>query len=468
MHRERRNFVVLVSYIVLAVEFLASLDTMTDSPLSDLSQQMQQMRYTRDAEGDEVSGWVVKEGNKMKLHTPRYLSLKGFELSNSKDETTKPTWTVSIKDCAVGPGTRKNELVVNLPKRKVSFFTSSLADFERWIFALKKSSSSNFNLDAFYRVGDVIGEGVNGEVHIGWDKATNEAVAIKSIPYEGEMTAMGDAEAEAEVEIVKSLDHPALVKTFDIFRDEDKKRVYMVMEYVRGGELFARVANDAGSLVTEGDAVRVARDLLDAVDYLHTRDIVHRDVKLENILCIEEDQTKPIHVKLADFGLSSHLRGREKSMNSLVGTSFYLAPEIISNGGYGKPVDAWAAGVVFYIMMSGQFPFCGDTDEDYYQNVLNQPLEFPEAEWNTVSPDAIDLIKGLLDKDPETRMQPEEAMRHKWLNDDSIKNARSTAPTLKLHNEAEAADGSHKSGFRFGQKRSPSEILAKVESRRGA
>lgn len=441
---------------------------MTDYAVSDMSQQLQQiqMRYTRDAEGDEVSGWVVKEGNKMKMHSPRYLSLKGSELSNCKDETTKPTWTVSIKDCAVGPGPRKNELVVNSPKRKVSFFTSSQADFERWIFALKKSSSSNFNLDAFYRVGDVIGEGVNGEVHIGWDKATNEAVAIKSIPYEGEMTAKDDAEAEAEVAIVKSLDHPALVKTFDIFRDEDKKRVYMVMEYVRGGELFARVANESGSLVTEGDAVRVARDLLDAMEYLHKRDVVHRDIKLENILCVEEDQTKPIHIKLADFGLSSYLGGREKSMNSLVGTSFYLAPEIISKGGYGKPVDAWAAGVVLYIMMSGQFPFCGDSDEDYYKNVLNQPLEFPEAEWKSVSADAIDLIKGLLDKDPETRMRPDEAKRHKWLNDDSIKNSRSVAPTLKLHEGDENPDGPHRTGFRFGQKRSPSEILAKVEQRR--
>jgi serine/threonine protein kinase len=118
---------------------------------------------------------------------------------------------------------------------------------------------------------------------------------------------------------VKSLDHPALVKTYDVFRDEEKRRVYMVMEYVRGGELFARVANEAGSLVTEGDSVRIARDLLGAVNYLHSANIVHRDVKLENILCVDEDQTRPIHIKLADFGLSSRLGGREKSMNSLVG-----------------------------------------------------------------------------------------------------------------------------------------------------
>jgi serine/threonine protein kinase len=289
------------------------------SPSAPGDSSLQRLRYTRDGSGAEVSGWVVKEGKTMKMHSPRYLWLSGSQLSNKKAVDSDPTWTVSIKDCAVGPGPRKNELVVNLPKRKVSFFTSSLTDFQRWIFALKKASSSDFNLDAFYRIGDVIGEGINGEVHIGWDKATNEAVAIKSIPYQGEMTAATDAEAEAEIEIVKSLDHPALVKTYDVFRDEEKRRVYMVMEYVRGGELFARVANEAGSLVTEGDSVRIARDLLGAVNYLHSANIVHRDVKLENILCVDEDQTRPIHIKLADFGLSSRLGGREKSMNSLVG-----------------------------------------------------------------------------------------------------------------------------------------------------
>lgn len=437
---------------------------MSSGPSGDKSASCRkQLRYTRDAESGSVSGWLVKEGKTMKMHSPRFLSLRGSELSNSKDEKSKPTWTVSIKDCAVGPGPRKNELVVNMPKRKVSFFTSTLDDFERWIYALKKASSSNFNLDAFYRVGDVIGEGINGEVHIGWDKATNEAVAIKSIPYEGEMTAMADSEAEAEVEIVKSLDHPALVKTYDVFRDEEKKRVYMVMEYVRGGELFARVANESGSLVTEGDAVRTARDLLDAVNYLHSVNIVHRDIKLENILCIDEDQLKPIHIKLADFGLSSRITGRDKSMNSLVGTSFYLAPEIIDKGGYGKAVDSWAVGVVLYIMMSGQFPFCGDSDDDYYKNVLEEALEFPEAEWATVSADAIDLIKGLLDKDPQTRMRPDEAMRHKWLNDDSIKNARDETPALKLDTEDEEAPPKT---FRFGQKKTPSEILARIEGRK--
>lgn len=336
---------------------LASSSSQRDSSLPA----EQQWRYSAEEGGKVImSGWLVKEGKTTKLHKPRFLSLEDGKLDNKKDPKAKPTWTVSIKNCAVGPGPRLHELVVNLPKRKASFFAASRQDFEKWIIALKKASASNFNLDAFYRVGDVIGEGVNGEVHIGWDRVTNEAVAIKSIPYEGDMSKANDSEAEQEIRIVKSLNHPALVRTYDVFRDEDEKRVYMVMEYVRGGELFARVANETGTLVKESDAVRIARDLLGAVVYLHEKNIVHRDVKLENILCLNEDKAVPIHVKLADFGLSSNLTGKERSLQSLVGTSFYLAPEIISQEGYGSSVDAWAVGVVFYIMVShATLRFCG-------------------------------------------------------------------------------------------------------------
>lgn len=312
------------------------------------------LRYTRDTGGCELSGWLVKEGKLTKRQSPRYLFLSDSKLSNCKEKGGKPTWTVSIKDCAVGPGTRPNELVVHLPKRKVSFFAATESDFEKWIFALKKASSKDFNLNAFYKIGHVIGEGVNGEVRIGWDKITNEAVAIKSIPYEGDVLAGNDPEAEQEIEIVKKLNHPFLVKTYDIFRDTEKKRVYMVMEYVPGGELFSRVANEAGSLVTKEDSVRIARSLLSALVYLHSANIVHRDVKLENILCLDPDPSKPINIKLADFGLSSRLTGIEKSLQSLVGTSYYLAPEIISGEKYGSSVDAWALGVVFYIMVRQQ------------------------------------------------------------------------------------------------------------------
>lgn len=119
-------------------------------------------------------------------------------------------------------------------------------------------------------------------------------------------------------------------------------------------------------------------------------------------------------------------------------------------------------GVVLYIMMSGQFPFCGDTDEAYYKNVLEQELEFPASEWAKVSVDAVDLIKGLLDRDPQTRMRPDEALRHKWLNDPSSAVREEPEPAAGA-----AADAPPPKTLRFGQKKTPSEILAKIEGRKG-
>lgn len=117
-------------------------------------------------------------------------------------------------------------------------------------------------------------------------------------------------------------------------------------------------------------------------------------------------------------------------------------------------------------MMSSQFPFCGDNDDEYYKNVLEQPLEFPDSEWKAISDDAIDLIKGLLDKDPQTRVSPDEAMRHKWLNDPSIKNVRDAPDLLEI--DASIPEEPLPKTHRFGQKRSPSEILARIENRRGS
>lgn len=115
--------------------------------------------------------------------------------------------------------------------------------------------------------------------------------------------------------------------------------------------------------------------------------------------------------------------------------------------------------------MSGQFPFFGADDEEYYKNVLNQDVEFPDAEWSSVSPDAIDLIKGLLEKDPQKRMRPDEALRHKWLNDSKIQNVNvEDMDVLKLQQHDDDAQAKT---FRFGKKRTPSEILAKVEASNG-
>lgn len=423
------------------------------------------LRYTANDDTAIVEGWMVKEGKTLKRHTARFLKLKATQLSNHRRPSSKPTWTTSVVDAKVGPGPRRNELVVHLPKRTLSFFTGTAADYQRWMFALKKASERNFNLESFYRLGDVVGEGINGEVLIGWDKVTNEEVAIKSIPYEGDMSAEADEIAEEEIRIVKSIQHERLVRTYDVFRDPAKQRLYIVMEFVRGGELFARVAHEQGNLITEGDAIRIAKDLLAGIAYLHdpVRNIVHRDIKLENILCMDEDISKAVHIKLADFGSSSKLKGRNPALSSLVGTSYYLAPEIINKTGYGRPVDMWACGVVFYIMLSGQFPFAGDDEEEYCQNVVEQAVEFPDDMWAEVSEDAKEFVLGLLEKDAGKRMDVAEAAGHKWLKNEGLPRK---AEVKEVDDSELDLDDAPKTIF-GRKKKTPAEILEKVQKANG-
>lgn len=419
------------------------------------------LRYTKNCQNNsETCGWLVKEGKTLKKQKPRYLRLRGSLLSNHRDQNTSASWTVSILDCAVGPGPKKFELIVNLPRRLVSFFADNAADFEMWIIALKRASSTNVEVETFYKIGGVIGEGVNGEVLQGWDRATDEPVAIKSVPYEGDMTQMDNADAEDEIRIVKSLNHPHLVKTYDIFRMAKQMKIYIVMEYVAGGELHARVANEGdGTLIKEGDAIRVARNILSAVQYLHSRNIVHRDIKLENVLCIDEDKQKPVRVKLADFGLSQKLSGKSPMLNSTVGTGFYFAPEIIERKSYGSSVDMWACGVLFYITLSGQLPFFGKDVEEYYTHVLNQGLEFPDEEWKNISADAKDFISGLLEKDANKRLTAKEALQHRWVNDEKI---GAVEEEIVKADELEEDDLVPKTSLFGRRKKTPSQILSKV------
>lgn len=314
--------------------------------------QSELLRYSRAGDGDITEGWVVKEGQRLKQKKPRYLKLKGTTLSNHKTPESTASWSVSVVDSTVGPGTRTREIVVQLKEKLVSFYADTDEEYEKWICALKSATAKAITLETFYKLGDTIGVGINGEVIIGWDKVTNEPVAIKSIPT-GKDVAPHD---EEEIAIVKSLDHPNLVKTYDVFSDKTKEKVYIVMEYVPGGELWERVQNE--TQFRRKDQLQVAKDLLTAVQYLHEREpaIVHRDIKLENILCVQaqpEDGVRPpVRCKLGDFGLSARVHGDEKTLKSMVGTKYYLSPQLIKGEPYGKCADMWACGVVLYVMVS--------------------------------------------------------------------------------------------------------------------
>lgn len=423
------------------------------------------IRYTRTA-GTDLAGWLIKEGRTLKKALPRYMHVSGATLSNHRHESQAPTWTIPLTNCHVLCGARRHELIIHLMHRRLHLIAPTNLEFRQWLFALRRAAASSPSLSTFYSVGDVIGDGINGDVYSGRDRATDEPVAIKSLPWLATASCNENAVTEEEIRIARSLDHPNLVKTFDIFRDVANAKVHMVMEYVAGGELRARVDVPAGSLVKEPDAIRIARLLLSAVRYLHDCGIVHRDIKLENVLCIDADVEKPLRVKLADFGSSTTLSTKRQTLNSAVGTGYYLPPEIIEEKDYGPPVDLWACGVLFYISLSSQLPFAGIEVEEYFENVLANDVEFPDDIWNDISREAQDFIRRLMERDPAKRLTAKEALHHRWLVDANIESVENDGDCSSTDGEEDVMalmDGPR--SLLFGKKMTVAEILAKKKEK---
>ncbi|KAI0563856.1 Protein kinase [Gracilaria domingensis] len=358
------------------------------------------LRYTETtAPRAEVEGWLVKEGRKLRKPTPRYLKLQGSQLSNQKSPSEPPTWTVSVVDCAVGPGTRSKELVVRFPNRTMSFFAESVQDFEKWMISLKRASASDISIDNFYDIGEVIGVGVNGDVLKGWDRVTNEVVAIKTIPYEGDMDKGNDPDAECEIEIIKSLDHPHLVKTYDVFRSKAEKRFSLLWNMFQEGSFSPELSMKLEIL---------------------SRKEMGSGFRTENVLCIDEDFQLPLRIKLADFGLSKKLTGKDACLSSLVGTG------------------------------------CRHVG---MRSSLSMSPEFPKELWGFFTDGVKDLIGKLLEKDPSKRLTVDQALQHPWVTDKNVPNAE---PAQAKDTNDEEADVP-KSIFRRRRKR-PEDILAKMRS----
>lgn len=352
-----------------------------------------------------VAGWLAKRGKRLGSRVDRFVTLRGCVLANARAEGARPSWAINIRGAKVVAGEAR-EIIIRLHKTTVAFFAPSEEAHESWIKALQAVSASVFD---FYDKGKLIGRGAYSEVFIGRDKIRNELCAIKVLQRP-------DAEhaklIDRELLVLHMLNHQNIVQIYDIF--DTSSKTYVIMEYLAGGELLDMITEN--DHLAERSAKHVIREVLESVRYLHSIGVVHRDVKPENILCV--NRSWPLRVKLTDFGLSrvlhSSAEGNDRVMRSQCGTAYYLAPEIAHNLDYGKPVDLWACGVVLYVMLAGKFPFYGDTDEKFMRR-LRAGVKFPEKEWTAVSIDAKALVRGLLDPCPASRLTAEQALEHRWL-----------------------------------------------------
>ena len=286
----------------------------------------------------------------------------------------------------------------------------------------KKYPSTNLN---FYLYGRLIGQGAFGKVNIGLNILAGRVVAIKSFNKK-ELDKNGENMKKIlyETDLMKKLNHPNITKILEVFEDEDY--ILITMEYINGGNLFSFVKKRRK--LSEKTAKYLFRQIILGIQHIHSHKIVHRDIKLENILIDLNN-----NIKICDFGIGKILSYNKQLLFDKCGTPMYMAPEILlssKNHGYeGYPVDIWSAGISLYIMLSGTLPFnlknndSSSIDESsennielQYSIINNEPKHIEK-----ISDEARDLLKGLLNKNPNKRLTIEQILNHPWLQTDEKK-----------------------------------------------
>jgi calcium-dependent protein kinase len=216
-----------------------------------------------------------------------------------------------------------------------------------------------------------------------------------------------------EIDLLKSSDHHNIVKLFEIY--EDQIFIYLVMEECKGGELFDILARRAKtrSFYNEREAAKIFKQIMSAIFYLHNQGVCHRDLKPENILFF--DNKDDYYVKLIDFGLSKLFSTKNNHMNSIVGTIYYMSPEIIS-GTYNEKCDVWSAGVILYILLCGKPPFFGKSASEITQKILEINYSFGSADWKSVSAESRDLLQKIF-VHSDKRLSSSEVLEHAWVKE---------------------------------------------------
>ncbi|KAJ9562261.1 hypothetical protein OSB04_007421 [Centaurea solstitialis] len=280
------------------------------------------------------------------------------------------------------------------------------------VSGLDKSFGFSKHFGSKYEVGEEVGRG-----HFGYTckakfkkgELKGKEVAVKVIPKSKMTTAIAIEDVRREVKILKALSgHNNLVHFYDAYEDHEK--VYVVMELCEGGELLDRILSRGGKY-TEDDAKAVLIQILNVVAFCHLQGVVHRDLKPENFLFTSKDENSPL--KAIDFGLSDFVKPDER-LNDIVGSAYYVAPEVLHRS-YSTEADVWSIGVIAYILLCGSRPFWARSESGIFRAVLKADPSFDEVPWPTLSSEAKDFVKRLLNKDPRKRMTAAQGLSHPWI-----------------------------------------------------
>ncbi|XP_042148190.1 calcium/calmodulin-dependent protein kinase type II delta chain isoform X13 [Ixodes scapularis] len=259
-----------------------------------------------------------------------------------------------------------------------------------------------------YELKEELGKGAFSIVRRCVQKSTGLEFAAKIINTK-KLSSRDFQKLEREARICRKLNHPNIVRLHDSIQEEGYH--YLIFDLVTGGELFEDIV--AREYYSEADASHCIQQILESVNHCHMNNVVHRDLKPENLLLASK--AKGAAVKLADFGLAIEVQGEQQAWYGFAGTPGYLSPEVLKKDPYGKPVDIWACGVILYILLVGYPPFWDEDQHRLYMQIKAGAYDYPSPEWDTVTPEAKNLINSMLTVNPAKRITAAEALKHPWI-----------------------------------------------------
>lgn len=280
-----------------------------------------------------------------------------------------------------------------------------------------KNEEGVASIHNYFQFDRKLGQGSFGEVHLVTERKSRIQRVCKTINKSKSQVPV--EQIQAEIKIMKELDHPNIIKIFDVL--EDGHNIYIVMEYCQGGELLGKIASIAQrkQKFSERFVCDVMRQILSALSYIHRRRVIHKDLKPENILFFSSAPDSVL--KVIDFGLAEMFNAQvagdqppapELMSANAAGTALYMAPEVFQRK-FNFKCDIWSAGVMLYMLLSGRLPFMGKTVEDVKRKVMTAPLPI-ERDLKGCSPDAISLIEAMLTKEHTKRPTAEECLESPW------------------------------------------------------
>ena len=269
-----------------------------------------------------------------------------------------------------------------------------------------------------YKKLHILGEGTFSTVYEVQNRITDILRAMKVIKKREHEHSSEREEKEIinEINILKTMDHPNIIKIFEFYSNEDSYKI--IMEHCKGGKLVSEIRNFAP--FDEKYSAYVMYQIFSAVNYCHNMNIIHRDLKPENILIVNRNKKNNYpNIKISDFGMSKVVE-KKAIQNKVVGSIYYVAPEVIEKK-YNEKCDLWSCGVIMYVLLSKKPPFKGDLNEEIIDNILKGDYDLKSPPFDKISKNALDLIQKLLTKDVKKRISAQEALNHPWFQDQKSK-----------------------------------------------